>query len=166
MSLHEGMVVGAYKLCFLVTSDSIVRGEKRDAIKDIADRLNEFCEGAQLENYKVVGNDQVQILKHFLELVDSCDVIVVTGGTGLSSRDRTIETLRGLAEKELPGFGELFRYLSFREIGPRALLTRATAFSYRKRLIFVIPGSPHAVELALRELICKVAPHGLYELRR
>ncbi len=166
MSLHEGMVVEAYKLCFLVTSDSVVRGEKKDAIRNIADRLNDFCEGARLESYEVVGNDQIQILKRFFNLVDKCDVVVVTGGTGLSSRDRTIEALRGLAEKELPGFGELFRYLSFKEIGLRAALTRAMAFSYRKRLVFVIPGSPHAVELALKELICRIAPHGLYELRR
>ena len=166
MSSHEDMVVREYKICFLVTSDSILRGEKADVIRNIVDRIHEFCEGANLERYEVVSNEPIEILRKFTDMVSECDVIVVTGGTGLSSRDKTIETLSRFAEKYIPGFGELFRYLSYKEIGSRAVLSRASAFTYMNRLVFLLPGAPQAVELALRELICSMVPHGLFELQR
>ncbi|HIP57205.1 MAG TPA: molybdenum cofactor biosynthesis protein MoaB [Ignisphaera aggregans] len=166
MSSHEDMVVKEYRICFLVTSDSILKGEKVDAIRDVVTGLQDFCKGASLGRYEVVGNEPNDILKKFIDMVNECDVIVVTGGTGLSSRDKTIETLSRFAEKHIPGFGELFRYLSYKEIGPRAVLSRASAFTYMNRLVFLLPGAPQAVELALRELICSIAPHALFELRR
>ena len=166
MSSHENMAVEEYKICFLVTSDSVLRGEKADAIKSIVSKIHEFCEGANLGRYEVVGNEPSNILKKFVDMVSECDVIVVTGGTGLSSRDKTIETLSRFAEKHIPGFGELFRYLSYKKVGSRAALSRALAFTYMSRLVFLVPGAPQAVELALKELICSMVPHGLFELRR
>jgi len=98
---------------------------------------------------------------------DDIDVIVITGGTGLGSRDRTIEAVRPLLEKEIPGFGELFRLLGYQEqVGTAAMLSRATAGSARGRLIISLPGSAAAVGLALERLILPEAAHLLREIRR
>ncbi|RLE29036.1 molybdenum cofactor biosynthesis protein, partial [Candidatus Acetothermia bacterium] len=81
-------------------------------------------------------------------------------------RDVTPEAVRPLLERELPGFGEAFRRLSFAEIGPRALLSRATAGVANGKLIFVLPGSPRGVALALEELVLPLLGHAVFELRR
>jgi molybdenum cofactor biosynthesis protein B len=78
------------------------------------------------------------------------DVIVTTGGTGIGIKDVTIETLKPLFEKELNGFGELFRYESYKEIGTGAILSRATAGLYKGTLIISMPGSPNAVKTGLK----------------
>jgi len=95
-----------------------------------------------------------------------CDVIVTSGGTGLSARDRTVEALVASFDARIEGFGELFRMLSFREIGSAAILTRATAGVVAGRPVFLLPGSPHAVRLALTSLVLPEIGHVLHELRR
>lgn len=94
------------------------------------------------------------------------DVIITTGGTGLSSRDRTIDTLERRVLKLLPGFGELFRTLSFKEIGPAAMLSRALAGVCKDKLLFALPGSTPAVTLALRGLILPQIQHAVAQMRK
>ena len=94
------------------------------------------------------------------------DVVAVSGGTGVSSRDVTVEALAPLFERELPGFGELFRALSFRQIGAAAMLSRAAAGIVAGRALFLLPGSPAAVELAFDELILPEAAHLVAQARR
>jgi molybdenum cofactor biosynthesis protein B len=84
--------------------------------------------------------------------LESCACALFTGGTGTSPRDVTPEALRPLLERELPGFGELFRMLSFQEIGPAALLSRAFAGARAGKIVFGLPGSPAAIRLALERL--------------
>jgi|SRR6185369_10339382 len=86
-------------------------------------------------------------------------VVLVTGGTGIAPRDVTIESLRDLWTKELPGFGEIFRALSFAEIGPAAFLSRATAGVIDDTFVAVLPGSPAACTLALTKLILPELGH-------
>jgi molybdenum cofactor biosynthesis protein B len=86
-------------------------------------------------------------------------VVLITGGTGIAPRDRTYEAVAGLLEKRLDGFGELFRALSFREIGAAAMLSRAVAGTWRGQVLFLVPGSPAAVRLALERLILPELPH-------
>jgi molybdenum cofactor biosynthesis protein B len=90
---------------------------------------------------------------------DEADAIVMSGGTGIAPRDRTYEALEALFDKRLDGFGEAFRRLSWAEIGPRAMLTRATAGTIGTRLVFSLPGSERAVRLGVRELIAPILPH-------
>jgi molybdenum cofactor biosynthesis protein B len=97
---------------------------------------------------------------------DSCEAVIVTGGTGVSSRDRTYEAISRLLEIDLPGFGELFRALSFQKIGAVAMMSRATAGIARGRPVFSIPGSPDAVELAITTLILPELPHLLGEIQK
>lgn len=94
------------------------------------------------------------------------DVIAVSGGTGFSPRDVTIEAASPLFERPIEGFGELFRMLSFAEVGPAAMLSRATAGLARQRAVFLLPGSPKAVALALDRLILPEAGHLLGQARR
>jgi molybdenum cofactor biosynthesis protein B len=93
-------------------------------------------------------------------------IIITTGGTGLTRRDSTYEALTGMFEKTIVGFGELFRNLSFQEIGPAAMLSRATAGVAGGCAIFVLPGSEHAVRLAMTRLILPEVGHIVRELSR
>jgi molybdenum cofactor biosynthesis protein B len=94
------------------------------------------------------------------------DAVVVTGGTGLAPRDRTPEAVGALFDRRLPGFGELFRMLSFQEIGAAAMLSRAEAGTIGGVLVFLLPGSPAAVELAVSKLIAPELAHAVGQLRR
>jgi molybdenum cofactor biosynthesis protein B len=93
-------------------------------------------------------------------------VIVTTGGTGITSRDGTFEAIDRLLEKRLDGFGELFRMLSFQEIGASAMLSRATAGTASRKAIFVLPGSEHAVRLAMTRLILPELGHVIQQLSK
>jgi molybdenum cofactor biosynthesis protein B len=94
------------------------------------------------------------------------DVIITTGGTGITSRDSTYEAVVSLFEKRLDGFSEIFRMLSYGEIGSAAMLSRACAGVARGTAVFILPGSEHAVRLALTKLILPEIGHVVRELRR
>lgn len=117
----------------------------------------------------LLPNEQTPIraqLDRWLDRAD-LDLIVITGGTGLGSRDRTIEVVRPLLEKEMPGFGELFRMLSYQEqVGTASILSRATAGSARGKLLVSLPGSRAAVQLAMERIILPEGAHALRELKR
>lgn len=87
------------------------------------------------------------------------DVVITTGGTGITQTDQTIETVGGMLDKEIPGFGEIFRRISYDKIGSAAVLSRATAGVKEGKGIFCLPGSPDAVETAVRNVIIPEAPH-------
>ena len=92
--------------------------------------------------------------------------ILVTGGTGISARDQTYETVAGLLTKPLPGYGELFRMLSYAEIGPACLLSRAVGGLIGRVAILVMPGSRAAVQLAMTRIILPELPHLVREARK
>jgi molybdenum cofactor biosynthesis protein B len=93
-------------------------------------------------------------------------VIVTTGGTGITSRDGTFEAIDRLFDKRLTGFGELFRMLSYEQIGPAAMMSRAIAGTAQGKAIFVLPGSPDAVRLAMTKLILPELGHVVQQLSR
>jgi molybdenum cofactor biosynthesis protein B len=97
---------------------------------------------------------------------DDLDVVLVTGGTGLAPRDCTPEALEPLMDKAVPGFGELFRVLSMRQVGAAAWMSRASAGVCDGRLVFLLPGASRAVELALKQLILPELVHALGTLGR
>lgn len=117
----------------------------------------------------LLPNDEAQVraqLDTWLDRSD-LDLVVITGGTGLGSRDRTIEVVRPMLDKEMPGFGELFRMLSYQEqVGTASILSRATAGSARGKLIISLPGSRAACQLAMERIILPEGAHALRELRR
>ena len=94
------------------------------------------------------------------------DTILITGGTGISGRDQTYETVSSLLDRSLPGYGELFRALSYQEIGAAAMLSRATGGLVGRTLLLSMPGSPAAVRLAMDKLILPELGHLVHEARR
>lgn len=119
--------------------------------------------------FALIPNDEAGTREHVARLIarDDVDVVLLAGGTGLGAKDRTVEAVRPLMEKELPGFGELFRLISYQEqIGTAAILTRATAGSVNGKLIVSLPGSRAAVELALTRVLLPELQHLIHELRR
>ncbi len=110
---------------------------------------------------RMVSDDKSEIQRLVLKALKSrkTDAIVTLGGTGISPTDVTIEAVQPLFEKDIPGFGELFRAISFEKIGSAAVLTRAIAGVARGKAIFCLPGSPQSVSLALDELIIPEAGH-------
>jgi molybdopterin adenylyltransferase len=92
--------------------------------------------------------------------------VVLTGGTGITSRDSTFEAVEALLEKRLPGFGELFRILSYQEVGAAAMLSRAQMGIHAGRILVSLPGSPNACRLALEKLLIPELPHLVREVSR
>lgn len=121
------------------------------------------------ENYQIVKDDQEAIhsqLQTWLQQ-KNIDVIITTGGTGIAQRDVTVEVVRPLLDKEIEGFGELFRYLSYTEdVGTRSLLSRAVAGTHDEALIFALPGSTGAIKLAINKLIKPELNHLIHELTK
>ncbi len=149
----------------LTVSDSRTAADDR-AGDLLAERVT--ASGGELAQRLLVRDQADQIAAAVRELLAApgVDVVLVTGGTGLAPRDVTVEAVRPLLARELPGFGELFRMLSFAEVGPAAMLSRATAGVTDGRAIFLLPGSPAALALALDRLILPELGHLLTQARR
>jgi len=125
-------------------------------------------QGHEVVAYHLVKDDPVSI-KALLETGagnDAVQAIIINGGTGISKRDSTFETVSALLEKRLDGFGELFRYLSYKDIGSSAIMSRATAGVYRGRILFSLPGSEGAVRLAMTRLILPELGHIMDQLSK
>lgn len=123
--------------------------------------------GHQLLAYQLIPDDIAQVTAVVETLcATEARCLLFNGGTGISPRDNTFDAIDRLLEKRLPGFGELFRMLSWQEVGSAAMLSRATAGIYRQRLIFSTPGSPNAVRLAWEKLIAPELAHLVWELNR
>lgn len=116
-----------------------------------------------------VVRDEIEAIKGSVvqasEGIGDPEVIIVTGGSGIAQRDTTPEALRPLLTKDLPGFGEVFRVLSFQEIGPATILSRAFAGVMGRTLVFVLPGSTNAVKLAMEKIIVPELGHLVREIR-
>jgi molybdenum cofactor biosynthesis protein B len=125
--------------------------------------------GHHIKEHVIVKDESAHIKK---EVISGCedeeiDVVLTNGGTGISKRDVTIETVQSLFEKEIVGFGELFRMLSYTEdIGSAAIMSRAVAGTLLSTGIFAMPGSTGAVKLAMEKLILPELPHVIRELKK
>ncbi|ANQ64929.1 MogA/MoaB family molybdenum cofactor biosynthesis protein [Staphylococcus equorum] len=136
--------------------------------KLVIELLSELNVSIDKAHYKIVKDEQEAIQMQVEQwLSEDIDVIVTTGGTGIAQRDVTIEAVSSFFTKEIEGFGELFRYLSYAEdVGTRALLSRAIAGTVGDKLIFSIPGSTGAVKLALKKLIKPELNHLVKEITK
>jgi molybdenum cofactor biosynthesis protein B len=121
----------------------------------------------KLCGYEIIKDEPDQVLSALKEFVRGpAQVVLINGGTGISQRDTTIDALDSLFERTLPGFGELFRSLSYQEIGSAAMLSRAAAGVFEGCIVFVMPGSTNAVKLAWEKLIKPELQHLAYELQK
>ena len=115
--------------------------------------------GHRVVLHRVVPDEPDQIVAAVREAATLAQAVITSGGTGITRRDRTWEAIDGLLDKRLDGFGELFRMLSWKQVGAAAWLTRATAGLMGETAVFVLPGSPGAASLALQELILPELGH-------
>ena len=123
--------------------------------------------GHTAAGYRLIKDEPDQVVAVLDELVDDgARIILFNGGTGISTRDTTFDALSGKLEKTLPGFGEIFRMLSYDQVGAAAMLSRATAGTYRGSVIVSTPGSPKAVQLAWEKLIAPELQHLAWEVGR
>ena len=119
-----------------------------------------------LKSRSIIPDEKTDLINTIETMInEDIDVILTTGGTGLDSRDITVETVESLFEKKLEGFGEIFRAKSYDEIGTAALLSRATAGIYKKTVIFSMPGSPNAVKTAFSIIIDEL-PHFVHHVKK
>lgn len=124
--------------------------------------------GHQVTSYDILRNDADAIRRKLDELLDdgSLQVIITSGGTGASRMDLTIETISPVLDKKLDGFGELFRFLTYQEIGTGSILSRAMAGVVRGKVIICLPGSTTAVKLAVEQIILPEIGHLVREASR
>ncbi|KAF5046225.1 Molybdenum cofactor biosynthesis protein B [anaerobic digester metagenome] len=140
-----------------------------DDAEDLSGKvMKELIEAAgnRVSFYRLVPDEKDSLLDAiFFALESSADIVITSGGTGLAPKDLTIESIDPLFEKEIPGFGELFRYKSLEEIGTSVILTRASAGVIKGKAVFCLPGSPNAVKLALSKIIIPEAGHIVRHVR-
>ena len=156
--------MGSIPIAVLTVSDT------RTEATDVSGRyLSEAVRSAghELSHRDIVADEPIRITELVEGIVgDGAAVVLINGGTGISRRDRTFEAVDRLLERRIPGFGELFRMLSWEEVGPAAMLSRATAGIYRGALVVSMPGSPAAVRLAWERLLAPELRHLVREMIR
>jgi molybdenum cofactor biosynthesis protein B len=162
---HQRNAVRSVNCAILTVSDT--RTAETDRSGPEIRRLLEAA-GHAVCHYCVIRDEPEAIRGQLALLAENaeCQAVLINGGTGISTRDRTYEAVTDLLEKRLDGFGELFRMLSFEEIGAGAMLSRAVGGIYRGRVLFCMPGSTNAVRLAMTRLILPELGHLVRELTR
>lgn len=153
MELHKKLSPKDVNCGIITLSDS--KSKKNEDEDTSGNYIKEKLEEKYTVLIKKVIPDEGTILVSTIEdmVENNIDVIITTGGTGIESRDITIETIESILEKKMDGFGEIFRHKSYEELGSGALLSRATAGIYKKTVIISMPGSPNAVKTGLEIII-------------
>lgn len=162
---HSAHTVTTVRCAIVTVSDTRTMADDRSGQR-IAEIL--IAAGHDVRHHDIVPDEPQSIVARADALLrsDAVDALIFNGGTGLAARDSTVEALQPLLEKELTGFGELFRYLSYQDIGPAAMLSRATAGVARGRIMVLLPGSTPAVELAMTRLVVPELGHMVFLARR
>lgn len=155
---------GSVPIAIVTVSDT--RTPETDTSGQLIRTLAEAA-GHVIVAHRIVKDEPDQVAQALTDLVEGeARLIIFNGGTGISQRDRTYDVISKHLEKTLPGFGEIFRMLSYEQVGAAAMLSRATAGVYRNRVVFSTPGSPNAVQLAMEKLILPEIQHLAWELIR
>ncbi len=166
---HKHRIKKKLDFALIIVSDTRYKeekqgGESTDETTPIVKELVERA-GHRVKFRIVVPDEKKAIVKAINTAISKgVDVVVASGGTGLAKRDVTVEAVLPLLEKKIPGFGELLRFESYKEIGPAAMLTRAEAGIYRGVPVFCLPGSPNAAHIALTKLILPEINHIIYHV--
>ena len=150
--------------CAVITISDTRKPETDVSGRTIVELLE--AEGHVVAKRQILRDEPKDVHDAVIAQLGGVDVIITTGGTGITSRDSTYEAVVGLFDKRLDGFGEIFRMLSYGEIGSAAMLSRACAGVARGTAIFILPGSENAVRLAMTKLILPEIGHVVHELRR
>lgn len=164
---HEHKAHAPIKVRCLVITCSDTRTEETDTSGRLIMKLLKE-HGHDVAGYHIVKDEPARITETISANLDAerVQAVIVNGGTGISRRDSTFEAVDALLEKRLEGFGEIFRYLTYQEIGSPAIMSRATAGIVKGRVLFSTPGSENAVRLAMEKLIIPELGHLVRELTK
>ena len=160
---HEKHARTNLKVGVITASDS--RTPESDESGSVIRNLLEAA-GHCVDYYEILPDDSEKISAALVSNLDNLDAIIVNGGTGITARDGTTEVVKSLLDKELEGFGELFRMLSFQEIGAAAMMSRAVAGVRHGKFIAALPGSPDACRLGMEKLLIPELGHITYLLSK
>jgi molybdenum cofactor biosynthesis protein B len=166
MGAHEHHARGKRAAACAIVTVSDTRTPETDASGTCIRALLEEA-GHHVVAYTIVPDEPRELRARLDALLGDAgvDAVIVNGGTGLAARDTTYETVTALLDKRLDGFGEIFRMLSYQQVGPAAMLSRATAGTARDRILVSLPGAPAAVELAMAKLIVPELGHMVHLVR-
>jgi molybdenum cofactor biosynthesis protein B len=166
-SVHEHREAAPEKIRVAILTISDTRTRETDTGGDIAEELLRDA-GQEIVARQIVRDEVTAIRNNLIDLLARSDVdaVITTGGTGISARDTTYEVVERMIEKQLDGFGEIFRTLSYEEIGAAAIMSRALAGSVGTKFIASLPGSRNAVRLAVGKLLVPELAHVVFELRK
>ncbi|MBI4469576.1 MAG: MogA/MoaB family molybdenum cofactor biosynthesis protein [Acidobacteria bacterium] len=162
---HHSKARGPVRCAAITVSDT--RTEETDTGGRLLKELL-GASGHAVVHYEIIRDEPEKIrdVIETLSVTTDCQAIIFTGGTGISKRDRTFDVVDSMVEKRIPGFGEIFRYLSFQEIGSAAILSRAGAGVYQGRILVTLPGSPGGVRLGMERLVLPELAHMVWEANR
>lgn len=162
---HREAAPEKVRVAVLTISDT--RTPETDTGGDTIEELMQKA-GHEVVSRGIVKDDSPQIRTTLVDLLarPNVDAVITTGGTGIASRDNTYEVVERMIEKKLDGFGEVFRMLSYEEVGSAAILSRAIAGSVGTKFIASLPGSRNAVRLAIEKLLAPEINHIVFELRK
>lgn len=162
---HRGLAGDAPVRCAVITV-SDTRTPETDGGGDTI--VAHLTEGGHTVVARTIAPDEPAAVRDLIvgDFAADARAILTTGGTGIAGRDTTYEAITGVLEKTIPGFGELFRMLSFAEVGAAAMLSRAVAGTHRGRVVIAMPGSPNAVRLAMERLVVPELRHLVWEIGR
>ena len=162
---HKESAPERVRVAILTISDT--RTRETDTGGDVAEDLLSDA-GQEVVERRIVRDEVSGIRNSLIDLLARSDVdaVVTTGGTGISARDTTYEVVERMLEKRLDGFGEIFRMLSYEEIGSAAIMSRALAGSVGSKFVASLPGSHNAVRLAVEKLLVPELSHVVFELRK
>lgn len=162
-NLHQGQAPKSVRVSLLTISDTRTP-ESDHSGQYLQAQLAQS--GHILAAYQLVPDDAAAIRAALEGLLPHCDVLISSGGTGIAGRDNTIPVAEALITKPMPGFGELFRALSYPQVGAAAMLSRAVGGVAGRTLLFALPGSLNAVQTAWEGLFAQELPHLVYEVQR
>lgn len=162
---HRAAAAGSLSIGVLTVSDT--RRLDEDTGGALIVELLEAA-GHTVSGRRIVPDDREQIVSAVLDLTGNpeTDAVITTGGTGIARRDVTYEAVSSILDRQIDGFGELFRMLSWEEIGAAAMLSRATAGAIGATAVFSLPGSRNAIRLAMEKLILPEIEHVVFEIRK
>lgn len=166
MSVHEHKERGKKSIrCFVIT----VSDTRDEATDTSGQTIKKFLadEAHETTGYRIVKDEPAEIQKLLEQALSQSDLdaVIVNGGTGIAPRDATYEVVSGFLEKKLDGFGEIFRYLSYQDIGSAAIMSRAAAGTARGKILISVPGSSGAVKLAMEKLILPEIRHMVSQIQ-
>lgn len=162
--MHEHRIPGIRPKFSLLVASSTRSKDTDTAGRPVMELLRK--EGYEVAGYRVVNDDMEAISEAVIELISMSEALVISGGTGISGRDLTVDAVKKMSEKEIRGFATVFTMLSYGEIGTSAIMSSASAYVVKNKPVFCLPGSPAGLRMGVEKIILPEIDHIMHELAK